>query len=263
MPVDDLEPLEHRRRVAEVWDRFWTDEPLERLLLTKLARRGFVPAGARVPTEIAAATLRDVGGRRVLDAGCGTAIPSLELARRGADVVLLDVSATAVAHARRLARELGRTVTIVEGSIFDLPFGACEFDLVWNTGVLEHFDLADRRRAVAEMIRAARPGGAVLTINPNPRSPVYRAMHSLAVRRGTWDVGYEVAFESLRDAVPEGTDLEEFSVGLLSQFHYVKYALPSPARLPYLALHEGLQIVLGGLNRYPGSLLVSHIVVAS
>jgi len=264
MAVDDssaLEPLDHRRRVAEVWDRFWADEPLERSILTKLARRGFIPAGSRVVTDVAAATLRAVRGRRVLDAGCGTAIASLELAGRGADVVLLDVSPTAVARARHLARVLGRNVTVVEGSIFDLPFADGEFDLVWNTGVVEHFDLPDRRRAVSEMIRATRPGGAVLTVNPNRRSRVYRTMYSRAVSRGTWDVGYEAAFESLRDAVPEGTALEEFAVGLLAQFHYVKYALPRPIRLPYLALHEALELVLGRLDRYPGGLLVSRIGV--
>jgi SAM-dependent methyltransferase len=257
----EREPLDHRRGVAEAWDRFWVSKPFERSILAKLMRRGFIPAGSRAIADIAAATLRDVGGRRVLDAGCGTAVLSLELARRGAVVVLLVVSPTGVARARDLARALGREATVVEGSIFELPFRDGEFDLVWNTGVLEHFGLDDRRRALAEMIRTTRPGGAVLTVNPNPRSRVYRGMHAHAVRRGTWDVGYEDAFESLRDAVPEGVAVEEFSIGLLAQFHYVKYALPRPFRLPYLALHEGLQLALGRLNRHPGSLLVSRVSI--
>ena len=50
----------------------------------------------------------DLTGRRLLDAGCGTGALAVEAARRGADVVAVDVSPTLVQLAReRLPRDLG------------------------------------------------------------------------------------------------------------------------------------------------------------
>ena len=41
----------------------------------------------------------DLHGRRILDAGCGTGALAVELARRGADVVAVDLAATLLAQA--------------------------------------------------------------------------------------------------------------------------------------------------------------------
>lgn len=60
----------------------------------------------RTAAEVAylAGVLRGAPGRRVLDVGCGTGRHAIGLAALGFDVVGLDVSAWAVASARRLAR---------------------------------------------------------------------------------------------------------------------------------------------------------------
>jgi magnesium-protoporphyrin O-methyltransferase len=42
----------------------------------------------------------DLRGRRILDAGCGTGALAIEAARRGAEVVAIDLSPTLVALAR-------------------------------------------------------------------------------------------------------------------------------------------------------------------
>ena len=45
----------------------------------------------------------DMRGQRLLDAGCGTGVLAIEAARRGADVVAVDLSPKLVAHARQAA----------------------------------------------------------------------------------------------------------------------------------------------------------------
>jgi SAM-dependent methyltransferase len=52
------------------------------------------------------AMLVEHGGRRVLDAGCGTGRVAIELARRGFDVVGVDIDPTMLDTARRKAGEL-------------------------------------------------------------------------------------------------------------------------------------------------------------
>jgi 2-polyprenyl-3-methyl-5-hydroxy-6-metoxy-1,4-benzoquinol methylase len=251
--------LDHRRGVASVWEAFWVKSAREQAIVDVLARRHFLTAGPRLVVSVARSVLGGISGKRILDAGCGSGLASLALAREGADVTLLDISATAVANVARRAREQGVEAKAIEGSIFELPFEPGSFDLVWNTGVLEHFTPEDKRKAIAEMLRVLGPNGVVLTLNPNAGCRFYERMHEHAMRSGAWDVGYERAFESLADSVPESARLHERSIGLLAQFHYLKYALPKPLRLPYLALHEAVQLLAGPLNRRPGSILVSVI----
>jgi predicted nicotinamide N-methyase len=54
------------------------------------------PSGTRLAEELAG---RDLGGKRVLELGCGLAIPSIVAARRGAVVTATDGSSDAVAFA--------------------------------------------------------------------------------------------------------------------------------------------------------------------
>ncbi|AKU97068.1 hypothetical protein AKJ09_03732 [Labilithrix luteola] len=99
---------------------------------------------------------------------------SLALAARGARVTLLDVAKPALEIARAYYEQSGIEVAFIEGSIFALPFDDGTFDVVWNTGVIEHFEPEERRRAVTEMLRVMKPGGTMITINPNASARVYR-----------------------------------------------------------------------------------------
>lgn len=65
----------------------------------------------------------------VLDAGCGTGRVAIELARRGVDVVGVDLDATMLGQALAKAPEL----TWIDGSIEDVDLGR-EFDVVVAAG---------------------------------------------------------------------------------------------------------------------------------
>lgn len=98
---------------------------------------------------------------RVLDAGCGTGRVGTELARRGHDVVGVDLDPSMLAVARRDAP----TVTWVEADLAHLDgldLGDA-FDLVVCAGNVVPL-LADgtEAAAVAAMAGALRPGGALL-----------------------------------------------------------------------------------------------------
>jgi len=104
---------------------------------------------------------------RVLEAGSGPVGGSSGLRRRlGGTVVALDVDVAALGEARRRDPRL----LVVAGDISRLPFTAGTFDLVWNSSTLEH--LADSRAALAEMARAAAPGGHVFVGVPCASGPL-------------------------------------------------------------------------------------------
>jgi len=83
----------------------------------------------------------DLSGARALDIGCNAGFYSFELARRGADVLAIDVDEHYLRQARWAADELGLAdrVTLRRQGIYDLAALAAEpFDVVLFLGVLYH-----------------------------------------------------------------------------------------------------------------------------
>ncbi len=81
--------------------------------------------------DLVEALLRQSGGTRVLDAGCGTGRVAIELARRGFSVVGVDADAGMLAAARAKASEL----PWIEADLADLGDSLdAEFDLIVMAG---------------------------------------------------------------------------------------------------------------------------------
>jgi SAM-dependent methyltransferase len=99
----------------------------------------------------------DLAGRRVLEIGCGMGLHTAELAKRGAVVTAIDLTAPAVEAARaRLVLE-GLNATVMQQDAERLPFEDDQFDVVWSWGVIHHS--ARTGRIVREISRVLRPGG--------------------------------------------------------------------------------------------------------
>ncbi|MFO7631267.1 MAG: class I SAM-dependent methyltransferase [Caldilinea sp.] len=103
----------------------------------------------------------------ILDAGGGPGRYTIELARRGYEMTLFDMTPANLDFARRQvkrAKVQQRVREIVEGSIVDLScFADASFDAALCLGgPLSHvLDAGDRAQAVAELLRVVKPGGVV------------------------------------------------------------------------------------------------------
>lgn len=104
----------------------------------------------------------------ILDAGGGPGRYSIELARRGYRVVLLDFTPELLIEARRNIRRervAGRVQEVVEGTVVDLSrFESDSFDGVLCLGGPLNHVLTQRERstAVGELARVARKGSPVI-----------------------------------------------------------------------------------------------------
>lgn len=134
--------------------------------------------------------LAPLAGARVLDVGCGGGLLSEAMARRGADVVGIDLAGASVDVAVAHARESELAVEYVHTDVQGLAAERAEsFDTVTCLELLEH--VPHPADVVDACARLVTPGGAVFfsTINRNLKSflmAIVGAEHILGmVPRGT------------------------------------------------------------------------------
>ena len=121
-------------------------------------------------------------GTRVLDIGCGAGGSSMELARRGFEVVGLDLSSVRIEQARKTAEAEGLSVEFVVGDAENPDFEPESFDLISCRAILHH--LPNVEADLATYARLLRPGGSILVYEPgllNPMAFVRRTFFPTAV----------------------------------------------------------------------------------
>ncbi|MBY0232762.1 MAG: class I SAM-dependent methyltransferase [Gemmataceae bacterium] len=115
------------------------------------------------------AKLGDLAGLDALDLGCGHGMASVVMARRGARVSALDLSAGYLEEASRRAEANGAAVSFHRGDAERLPFADAAFDRVWGNAILHHLDIGQAGR---EIVRVLKPGGFAVFCEPWGGNPV-------------------------------------------------------------------------------------------
>ena len=156
------------RTAAEAWARLTSDAPVGRVRATVRAGRD------RMRATLLAWLPDDLHGRRILDAGCGTGALAVEAARRGADVVAIDLSATLVKLARERQPEVAGTIDFRSGDMLDASLG--RFDHVVAMDSVIHYRTED---AVAALSRLAARTSTSIVFTFAPRTPLLATMISI------------------------------------------------------------------------------------
>lgn len=137
-------------------------------------------------------------GERMLETGCGSGVLSAELALAGRDVSICDFSQAILDRVKLLFSTTG--LDVPEAFCVDLmrtlPFSDNQFDIVWNSGVLEHWTDDELKPIIRELVRCSKR--CVISFVPNERSVFYRYGRESAEQHGIAPWGREMPRSSLK-----------------------------------------------------------------
>jgi 2-polyprenyl-6-hydroxyphenyl methylase/3-demethylubiquinone-9 3-methyltransferase len=159
--VDPAELAKFEALAARWWDPASEFKPLH---LINPLRLDWIDGGLRSRGG-------GLGGKRVLDVGCGGGILAESMAARGAEVTGIDLGEAPLAVAKLHLIESGQRVDYRKVSVEDLAAAElAHYDVVCCMELLEH--LPDPASAIAACATLVRPGGTLFfsTINRNPKA---------------------------------------------------------------------------------------------
>jgi 2-polyprenyl-3-methyl-5-hydroxy-6-metoxy-1,4-benzoquinol methylase len=174
----------------------------------------------------------DLRGLTVLDYGCGAAEGGIFLAKRGARVVAVDVSAHSLEVANKLAKEHGVEIETRLVTSDKIPAADGEFDRIYGNGVLHHVPLDT---AIPELARVLKQSGKACFIEPLPYNPLINVYRKIAKEVRTPDE-HPISFrqvESFKSSFGEVTHREFWLTSLLIFVKFYAWDRVNPNRERY------------------------------
>ena len=170
-------------------------------------------------------------GEKILEVGSGSGATTLTLAMKGRECTALDYSQACLDLTFEASKKLGCSIDVVlTDAEKGLPFEDNYFDVVFQAGLLEHFQQDERIRLLKLW---GRVGKRMVSIIPNASSLAYRIGKARMEKKGTWAYGLELPQYSLigefHDAgfkvTKEYTIGAEHALAFLPKWHYVRIAI--------------------------------------
>jgi ubiquinone/menaquinone biosynthesis C-methylase UbiE len=220
----------------EVWEKVWTKN-----LITSDYSLKYLDFMQGICQSLAK-------GSAVLEAGCGTG-QTLGQLSVDHETTGLDISRAALHIARNHCKNP------VLGSIFEIPFRDNTFDLVYNSGVIEHFEDPANVAAIREMARVTKPSGRVIIIVPNTLCLWYKAGKFIAVMMKNFEFGYE------EDYSPSRLKTAARNAGLEIEKTFGLQALPPLATNDREILSASIRKKIGNIEKiFPGKQYYAYTV---
>jgi len=114
-------------------------------------------------TRKAYVSIPKIDNPRILDIGCGTGIPTLELAKlSNGEITGIDINQDALNKLNLKIKQYGLSnrIKLFNRSVYNMLFDDEEFDIIWEEGVIH---LLDIKKALTECNRVLKLNGYMIT----------------------------------------------------------------------------------------------------
>lgn len=136
-------------------------------------------------------------GKKVLEVGSGSGETSLALQKQGNICTALDFTQSCLDLTKAAADDLGLEIqTVYADATKPLPFMENEFDIIFQAGLLEHFERDQR----IDLLKAwGKCTKQMVSIIPNSASLAYQLGMAYQKKKGIWQYGLELPQFSLQE----------------------------------------------------------------
>jgi ubiquinone/menaquinone biosynthesis C-methylase UbiE len=149
--------------------------------------------------------LHPINTPKILDIGCGTGLPTLELARMsGGKVIGVDIDQNSLDILEEKIEKMGlkKQVETSNCSLFDLPFPDKSFDIIWSEGSIF---IIGFKRGLKEWKPLLKDQGFLVVHDQYQdhakkletiRKCGYKLLNSFLIKHQTWKLNFYLPFEN-------------------------------------------------------------------
>lgn len=204
--------------MSEDWIKFWKKNKNTKI---KLKLNSF----QRIMIRDLSKEIEKNNCTNLLSAGSGIDIVSYHLIKKypHIKITILDISPEVLDINKKIIKS--KNAKFIVGDLFNLKLKPNSFDLIFNSGVLEHFSRTDQKKIVSQLLTILKKNKKYYTYNPSKNGKLYIYGMMKARRNKEWDHEIEEPIESLNFLKQNNHILEirEEQVDGLSQLCFLVY----------------------------------------
>lgn len=188
-----------QKNTPELWDSIWTvdenkrEENKKRYILN-LKREESSKRWQRIERRVMKrfGSFQNV---KVIEIGAGAGTNAALMAKRGANVTILDYSEKALQTSKSFFNDNNLRAKFVNQNALLLPDSLKnKYDISMSFGLAEHFRGKEREAIIKSHVDVLKKGGITFIAVPNKYAPFYRIYKKYLESRGKWVYGEEYPF---------------------------------------------------------------------
>lgn len=248
----------------QLWDKVWSQNPSAAEEIYTLAEAENSIRWQRLEKIV----LQEFGSfnkLRVIEIGAGAGTHAALMAKRDAQVTVMDYSEAALKRAKRFFENNGVSADFVQEDALSLPLKMHDkFDVSMSFGLTEHFIGADRVAINKAHLDVLRKGGMTFISVPNRHNLPYRIYMPAARLAKTWQVGEEYPYsrQELEDICRQlgVTEYSFFGDSLVGSLRFINPFHQIQKLRNLFRLQDDLDV--SGIKREKGTPLDAHFSYA-
>ncbi len=183
-----------KKNSPQLWDKVWDSQPTKNEDIFQLKLEENSIRWRKIEREIIT-NFGSFSNLSVIEIGAGSGTNAALMAKRGANVTILDYSGKAIERSKRFFENNDLYATHIHQDALRIkPNLIGKFDIAMSFGLTEHF-IGDLRREITDIhFKLIKSGGLVIISVPNKHCIPYRIYKHYLEFTGDWNVGEEYPY---------------------------------------------------------------------